>query len=276
MDALIALSQRTLIAPLWEDDSDEFRTLKNSNGELALPLFTDESELEQAARQFGWNSSLSKEVGARAAFNHSISADIGFVVIDIMADHKLEIERPEVDALLAQARLSSPDPFAVVGKASSQILQAVESKSKPEAPSSGERAAEQQTDARNSDLATTVEIEDQAPSHTFLATDTARFVPLQSDPADELLSDLSDVLRGYPEIEWAAFGAVSEDERNALPTVGLRADPSYRDNVPDIVRKLREKGRTRGTALEVLLLDEPKLMRAARADAVVFFPWRRK
>src|SRR5262245_56504808 len=76
VDALLALTQRTLLLATWDAaGSTGYRTLSNANGQTALPVFSDRAELERAATAFSWRDPsgaiFSKEVGARAALNYA-------------------------------------------------------------------------------------------------------------------------------------------------------------------------------------------------------------
>ena len=95
-------------------------------------------------------------------------------------------------------------------------------------------------------------------------------------PPDALLDALSEVLREFPEVEWASFFVASRGPTDARPTVGLRVDTSYRQRINDIIRGLRGAADEQGATVDVMLLDDPKLVRDARAQAIVFFPWRRR
>ena len=72
VDALVALSQRTLFVATWTPGSDDFRTLVNSSGQQALPVFSSKAELDEAAGRFGWagpdGSVPHLEVGACSIF----------------------------------------------------------------------------------------------------------------------------------------------------------------------------------------------------------------
>ena len=99
VDALVALAQRTLWIVPWEG-VEGYRTLVNSSGLAALPVFTTEAELLEAAQRFGWlgpdGGVVHKEIGARAAFGYAFEKNLGFVVVDITSEHSLEIGRNEL------------------------------------------------------------------------------------------------------------------------------------------------------------------------------------
>jgi hypothetical protein len=130
VDALIALSQRTIFAPVWPHAPDEIRTLTNSQGEVALPIFSAKDELRKAARRFAWfqvDGSLKyEELGARAALRQALARPVQYVVVDISADHAVEFVPAEIRPLLtAQPKRASTGPFAATGKLSSDLLTAV-------------------------------------------------------------------------------------------------------------------------------------------------------
>ena len=54
VDALVVLAQRRMYAATWPGPSQMVRTLTNSDGETALPLFTGLDSLESTATRFGW------------------------------------------------------------------------------------------------------------------------------------------------------------------------------------------------------------------------------
>lgn len=266
VDALVALSQRTVFVVTWTSGGDDYRSLVNSGGQNALPLFTDLDQLEDATKRFGWSSpdgdTPYKEIGAREALRHTMAHELGFVVVDITSPHALEIERAEIEPLLRSAnRSDSSGPFAGVGRISENMLQAA----KPASPSSM---------APPRDLpAGALEPKAKRPSVRPAPIEVLR---LPESPADALLDALTEVLRGYPEVEWAAFCTTRRPPSGALPTVGLRVDTAYRARVAEIVKALRETADANGASVDVLLLDDAALVRAVRADSLVFFPWRRR
>lgn len=105
---------------------------------------------------------------------------------------------------------------------------------------------------------------------------TLGIVPLGSPPHDDLLEAWSAVLREYPEVEWAAYGMVRRGEGEATPMVGLRIDTTYRARVREIANAVQQAATSQQTPLEVILLDNPELMRVARHRTLVFYPWRRE
>jgi hypothetical protein len=320
VDALVALVQRQLVVPTWQPGDDSgFRTLVNPSGESALPVFTGTDELEAAATRFGWKpaegSTPAVEVGARKALRHAIAHELQYVVVDITADHALEIGREELEPLLTpRAARESSGPYAGVGRISSSMLGAVKPTPRPEYSEQADKAnvpkappvPEQrqgggQTPPDDPQQAPQGQGQPQAPSGhsagqgrdpgltvkssmtsapptegaaTFGSGTSVRLVPLQEQPSDEMLDALSAILREYPEIEWASFCAAARGPAEPRPTVGLRVDTSFRERLNEIISRLRSTGDEHGAALDVLLLDDPDVMRAAR-EAIVFYPWRR-
>jgi len=343
VDAIVALSQRTLFVGTWKPHGEGgFRTLQNSNGQTALPVFTTAQELQESARRFAWfqpdGSLNSAEVGARQALRHVVEQQLAFLVVDIATEHSLEVEREELEPLVkGVGRSDSQGPYAGVGRISSEMIRRVRPTPPPMqavVPPGHEPAADPLTPPANygevvrraSSLspapeqgAPAIVMPPMAPppvapppvapppvapappaptpmaaaapglsastnmvdsgagvSASFGAGSSVEFRALDHAPSDELLDALSAVLRGYPEVEWAVFANVARGPVAAVPTVGLRVDTSFRTRVGEIIPALKQAADAHGATVDVLLLDDPKLMRAARAGQLVFFPWRRR
>ncbi|MEY4578740.1 MAG: hypothetical protein RL701_3443 [Pseudomonadota bacterium] len=107
VDALVALAQRAVFVATWPGPNEAARTLTNSHGESALPLFTALDVLEPTATRFGWrhpDGSLQfRELGAREALRHALARNVHFVVIDIGSEHSVEFAREELEPLLSEA-----------------------------------------------------------------------------------------------------------------------------------------------------------------------------
>jgi hypothetical protein len=99
---------------------------------------------------------------------------------------------------------------------------------------------------------------------------------LLKPPDDTLLATLTEVLRDYPEVEWATYSLAARGAASAKPAVGLRIIDNFRSNVDAIVTLTQVTGREHGANLQVILLDDGELVRAARQLGEVFYPWRRK
>ena len=132
VDALVALSQRTLWLVPWGEGIEGYRTLINSTGLAALPVFTSVRELEEACQRFGWldpsGQSPHAEVGARQSFTYARTNNLGFVVVDIAGEHSLEIAQEELAPLLTN-RQQLQGPFAAAGRVGSDLIAAVERRS---------------------------------------------------------------------------------------------------------------------------------------------------
>jgi hypothetical protein len=305
VDAIVALSQRTVSVATWMPTHDGFRTVINSEGQSALPVFTGLDELRRAAQRFSWMEPdgrvASQEIGARQALRYILSHDLSYVVVDIASAHAMEIERAEVEPLLESlSKRDSTGPFAAVGRIGSSMLEAVESQgggSRSSAPRSVMRSGSVPSltvavpDRDDSTLevptpsfeelerassSTAVPAPPRTANATFGSGSSVRIEVLAEPPSEELLSALAELLREYPEVEWAALFGAARGPAPVQPTVGLRVDTSYRTRVNEIIGALRKAGDVMGAALDVLLLDDAQLMRQARTEALVFFPWVRK
>jgi hypothetical protein len=326
VDALVALTQRTVFAVTWAADPNSgLRTLTNSAGHSALPLFTTVPLLQSAARRYGWvdqgGAVFHREVGAREALRHAVAHEVAFVIVDIDAPHELEIDRDEIGPLLTPlARRESTGPYAGVGRVSSDMIKAVKPSSRatpargveridqtpravavgsaiPHGPSGtppsgvqggvqgGAPVMNERTAAPTSPPGGLPRIDvqpmtppggAQVPHATFGTGSSVTVAPLGSPPDDPLLDVLSAVLREYPEVEWASLAAVSRGPTSPVPTICLRVDAAFRARVAEIMSKLRGAGETRGATLDCLILDDQVVMRAARQDGKVFYPWRRR
>lgn len=92
-------------------------------------------------------------------------------------------------------------------------------------------------------------------------------------PLDEgLLSTIADVLRKYPEVEWAC--AVSDC--GMLPVIGVRIAATFLTNVEEIRAAILAVGKAQDTEFSVLVLADPQQMRDARSHGDLFFPWRKR
>lgn len=113
IEALTALLRCRVLVATWPTSVESVRTLTNSDGEQAMPLFSERPELLAAARRFGWlqpdGSINSRELDARDALKGALAQGTQFVVLDICAKHVVEFEREEIaSALAAPTRSSKP------------------------------------------------------------------------------------------------------------------------------------------------------------------------
>jgi len=306
VDALLALAQRTIFVVPWPNPADGYRTLVNSNGLAALPVFTEAAILQTAAERFGWLDSsghvAQAEIGSRQAFTFARDRGLAFVVVDIAADHSLEIAARELEPLLSPAaRRESQGPFSGTGRLSSTLLQSLQQSSgvaRSATPPPGTIPVARRTPHPGA-LAQRPQVQPPPPGSSpgsvpapeappksrsggsspgMIAIANANGPPSPMLPAERLaplkqaidpvqLDMLEFVLREYPEVEWACFGVTPRGL-----AIGLRIDARVRNRVEDLAR---EVGRV-SNGTPVMLLDDPQLMRAARTEAFVFFPWRKK
>jgi hypothetical protein len=266
VDALLALSQRTVFLVPWPGGVEGWRTLVNRDGVAALPMFSGVDELEEAARRYGWldghGNAPHQEVGARAAFNYAIRESLAYVVLDIASKHALEMARAELEPLVSSAaRRDSSGPYAGAGKISSTLIRAVRNTPPPM------RAADTRTPVPPPIAPPAIPTPVLPPA---AAVPTTASAGPSGEPSEDLLDALSAVLRNYPEAEWAA---ILPPPRRA---VGVRIDPSFRRRVEELVAHVRRASESQSAGLEVVLLDDPALMRSARGQGLVFYPWRKK
>jgi len=279
VDAIVALSQRTVLVPTFEAGGEEPRTLTNTGGEAALPVFSDLEQLELAAARFGWlnpnGRAHYREIGARQALRFVLDRDLSFLVVDIVSHHALEVKRGEIEPLLgSDSRASSSGPFAAVGRISSTMLERVQ----PTAPSShpslteaGEPRYDSTPPPPMSPPAALAEA-----TGSLLRSGEFELLPLGVEPEGAFLDGLAGVLRSYPEVEWAAWCRARTPELASRGAIGLRVDISFRDRIEAIAKELLEQARELGLDPFVFLIDDPAMMRVVRHDELVFFPWRRK
>lgn len=298
-DAIVALSQRTLWVVPW-DGVEGYRTLVNSTGLAALPVFTTEAELSEAAQRFGWLTPAGgvahAEVGARAAFTYARDKSLGFVVVDITSEHSLEISRDELEPLLAGGRARDSNLMAAVSRKSEPGMAAVSPRAPTPPPGSLTPAVRAPTPTpgavpavrmptptpgaiQAATPASPVAVpstlpagalppRDSGPAHpdaTAQILSSIRLFPPAATPDDALLDRLEAILRGYPEVEWACVGSAS-----ATPAIGIRIDARMRkrlDVLADAVAK--------ASGLAVVTLDDMAHFKAAKVEAFVFYPWRR-
>ena len=310
VDALIALAQRTVFVVPWPNPADGYRTLVNSNGMAALPIFTDAQMLQDAATRFGWvdghGNVAHTEIGSRQALTFARDRNLAFVVVDIAAEHSLEISAAEIEPLLTPAaRRESQGPFAGAGRISSSLMRSVQPMSAlaaaasrsitpppgsipaaspkstpypgtlaqrpqvqapPPGSSPGNIGSPSASKAGGSSPGMIAVVQAKGPPSPMLPSQ--RLTPLKSMVDAQQLDMLEIVLREYPEVEWACLGLA----QGGTLTIGLRVDARMRSRLDVLATEL---GRV-SNGMPLVLLDDPQLMRAARTEAFVFYPWRKK
>jgi hypothetical protein len=121
-DALSALWPRSVFAATWPSPNEAPRTLTNSHGETALPLFTGLDTLETGADRFSWrepNGTIRfRELSAREALRYALTRQVNFVVLDVGFEHNVEFAREELEQLVFEKEADerrakqSPPPSA--------------------------------------------------------------------------------------------------------------------------------------------------------------------
>ena len=96
--------------------------------------------------------------------------------------------------------------------------------------------------------------------------------PLQIGLSEAVQSAIADALRAYPEVEWAC----EVSDGTELPLVGVRVTLSFTTRVGEIEAAVLKAARARNASVRVVMLNEPALMREARAHGNTFFPWRKR
>ncbi len=299
-DALAALCLRSLWVPTWGEADPGFRTLLNSNGESALPLFTSRDTLEHAARRFGWSAPdgtvPARTVEGREGMQHALGRGLQFVVFDIAEEHAVEVARDELPRVLADAanrlrtastvtpippKPAPPGETAHFAGAEAKRISSVppprsDRPSNPAAPPPPDSipkmpaAPEGETLRQGSPTSPT----DDATSATFGSGASTTVLAWPEPPADELVKALTNVFHGYPEVEWASLLLSARGPTEPVPTVAIRVTPEFRARTAEILKATREAAEQAGASLDVLLADEPSLVRRIRATGTAIYPWR--
>lgn len=285
--AVGALRGAEVYATTWPADPTSLRTLLNSAGVRALALFTDERQLEEAAARFAWlgvdGHVPTRRLHISEAIRFARQQRVTLVIVDITSDHVLELDEGEME-LVAASPSTRPPSYAGLAPVLSTTRQAdngAEVKrvsTRPPPPGSFTREERLSMPAGSSSRpsAINVDVEHQAVQATFAAAHTATMVALPETPSDDLIDTLAQVLREYPEVEWACL--VGEEERSEAGSVhvALRIDQGFRKNLAELSVRLRAASSARGAACDVLVLDSPEQVKRARAIGLPFYPWRKR
>ncbi len=301
-------------AATWPTDPATLRTLTNSGGVTALAVFTDEEQLHDAAMRYAWlgldGKAPSKKLHISEAMRFAKQHRAQVVVVDIAADHALELDEGEMELLasppsgrppsysgmppvrtnrppgeegpplslsqLAMSAMHAPshhglEPMVTNSEAAASVARAVSASSLQPAPDMTARGQSQTSLAPTS--------MSEAPSSvsvSFGSSGSAQLTALPEPPSEEVYDALTAVLRDFPEVEWACVVRASRGPGEATPAVGLRIDPAFRKNLNEISVKMRETSIEYGIAFDMLLLDTPEQMKAARQIGRPFYPWRKK
>lgn len=283
--AVRALRGADMFAATWPTDPSSLRTLQNSSGVRALALFTDKRHLDEAGARLGWlgvdGQVPATHVHMSEAIRFARQRQVALVIVDITADHALELDEGEME-LVAAAPSSRPPSYRGLGPvvatplhgdAASEVRRV--STHPPTHPESPEQAAPAATSLlKPSDVQ--VDANHHAVSATFSVASTATMAALPASPSDDLVDALTQVLREYCEVEWACLVGEVERPRDGALGVALRIDPAFRKHLAEISRDLRQAAGARGARLDVLVLDTVEQMKRARAIGLPFYPWRKR
>jgi hypothetical protein len=316
VDAIVALVQRTVLVVPWPGGTVGWRTLTNSAGLAALPVFTSPALLEEGARRFGWvapdGSMPYRELGARGAMSYAQRHDLAFMVVDIGSPHALEIARAEFEPLLSPAaQREGTGPFAGRGTVSSSLYDAVRPSttrppssdsipaqsevtavrrpSDPPAESPGLRRPEQPDLPAQETHATGRFPRPGGPRPTGSSEMSPRrstAPPTRAQAADVAFTDpvgFDDAFVDALTERLRGFMEVDwatllavAEGNTAQPAVGLVIDPALQTRLPEIEAALKSAARERGLNLQVQVLSTPELRQAARSRGEVFYPFRRR
>jgi hypothetical protein len=280
----------------------------NSSGLAALPVFTTEAELLEAAQRFGWlgpdGGVVHKEIGARAAFGYAFEKNLGFVVVDITSEHSLEIGRNELEPLLRQTRRESAGPFAATGRVESSLMAAVRksepgmaavraptpppgASARPPTPALGVPAVRAPTPTPGGvpivgAPTSAVTVPTSLPAGALPPREPKDAPPMHPDASAQILASTRLFPPGTPPEDAlldrleALLRGYPEVEwacigsANAHPALGLRIDTRMRKRLDALAEAV-----AKATGMPVVTLDDPAHFKAAKGEAFVFYPWRR-
>lgn len=270
--AIAALRSAEFWGATWPDAPEQLRTLTNSDHLTALPLFTDERELQEAGIRYGWLSfdgaAPRRLLQLRDALRAAKEQHAQWIVIDITSEHALELDEGEME-LLSASHSSRPAALAPKVRSTPPPPQDTEVKRASGRPEASDVLGASYSALRPRSVTPLRGTEVVAA--TFGAVPTATMLALVEEPAEDLLEALSGVLRNYPEVEWASLVSSSRAR-----CVALRIEPEFRKNVSKITQQLREITSEHGATYDVLLLDTSEQMKQARNIGIPFYPWRKR
>jgi hypothetical protein len=290
--ALSALRGIEVLAVSWPTDPATLRTLTNSEGVTALPVFSSEQQLEDAAARYGWLSPdgriPSRRLHIWEAVRFARLHHAQLLVIDIVADHALSLDEGEME-LMSAPPSGRPPSYAGLGNVRSSRpphdgREVARISTRPPAPSStapfsdatGVRAALRSSQSALKPTSVTPNPDGHTLSATFGAAPTLTMEALDAPPSDEVLDTLTQVLREYPEVEWACLVRAQRAGAALVPSIALRIEPAFRKHLSEISARLHQSSAELGFTLEVLMLDTPEQMRLARSLGLPFYPWRKR
>lgn len=280
--AVHALRGASVWAATWPTDPATLRTLTNSNGVTALAVFSDEAELEEAAIRYAWlgvdGHVPSKHLHISEIVRFAKQHRAQLLVIDIAAEHALELDEGDMELLSANPSTRPPAYQSMAPNTSSR----------PPAGASHRPPSQQKLSSVPSTRppshsalrpSSVIPEDPNKPATGVSATfgaSTGNLLGIPHGPTDALYDSLSHVLRDYPEVEWGCLLQHTRGTGEPAPCIAMRIDPSFRKNVNEISVKLREASIAHGEAYDVLVLDSPEQMKNARQHGRPFYPWRKK
>lgn len=262
------------------------RTLTNSEGLIALPVFSSEPFVDAAAVRFGWlgpdGTCPRKRVSMPDAIRMAMLCEAQLVVVDIATEHVLELDGGELELLSAVPGQRSPsfEGLAVVSRPRSvSQLEVHRVSTRPTDPGLGGLAHNAPSEPPRSALfpsSVTPDPDSHSVTATFGVSDTATMSSLLESPSDEHFDAFTNLLREYPEVEWACVVQADRGHGSPAPCVALRVEPAFRRHLHEISEKLAEISRELGEPWGVLVLDTPEQMKEARGVGLPFYPWRKE
>lgn len=290
--ALTALRGTEVLAVSWPTDPATLRTLTNSEGVTALPVFSSEQQLEDAAARYGWigpdGHIPSRRLHVSEAVRFARQHHAQLLVVDIVADHALSLDQGEMELMSAPPSGRAPSYEGLGNVFSSRPpndgreVARISTRPPPpnaEAPfsdSTGVRTGLRTSQSALKPTSVTPNPDGHTVSATFGATPTLTMEALDEPPSDEVLDTLTQVLREYPEVEWACLVRAERGGATPVPSIALRIEPAFRKHLSEISARLHETSAELGFTLEVLILDTPEQMRQARNMGLPFYPWRKR
>jgi hypothetical protein len=191
-----------------------------------------------------------------------VSGDVGF-------------DYAAIDAAPPPPRRSSPPPrrasFKPPPDAPPQRRASVPAPALPDAPTMPGTEEHELRDTRPERLSARAPAPAATPRSVAPPADATLRKPT-SPLAEEVLRKLADVLRKFPEVEWAAEAS----DGSRVTVIGVRVDPAFLTRVDEIEFAVVELATEQGAAVRVLVLTDPSRMREARNQGNVFFPWRKR
>jgi hypothetical protein len=284
--ALSALRGAELWVATFPLDPASLRSLTYSSGLKVLPVFSSERQLEDAAARYGWlgpdGAVPAQRITMSDAIRHAKSLRARMVVVDVAADHAIDLDEGELELLsTASGRVPSYEGLSVVSRSrppeTGRMLKRVSTRPPPREGTTLQPIPDEISAVsalRPSSI--TPDPDAQTISATFGAPNTATMSALATAASDDLLDTFTALLREYPEVEWACVVEADRGNGRPSPSVALRIEPAFRRHLAEISEKLQSAAAEHGESYEVLVIDTPDQVRQARTMGVPFFPWRKE